>query len=85
MQLMRKALEKHQKLMRLAQDVRGCDRHLFGLQMIAKERGLDDPLLDAVFKSKAWEARSHYVLIIFQKILKFFFMSSLMTITSIYL
>jgi hypothetical protein len=43
--------------MKNATDVRGCDRHLFGLQMIAKEQGCDDPMLLEMFNSKAWFAR----------------------------
>lgn len=32
----------------------GCDRHLFGLQMIAMEQGMDTPEL---FKDPAWTKR----------------------------
>lgn len=43
--LFRVAVEKHNKLMEEATNLEGCDRHLFGLGMIAREEGLPFPQL----------------------------------------
>ena len=55
--LLKKALDKHQQLMRKAQENKGCDRHMFGLQMTAKESGTMDPLLLKIFGDGAWTRR----------------------------
>ncbi|CAG0917259.1 unnamed protein product [Notodromas monacha] len=52
--LLKKSLDKHQQLMRKAQGNMGCDRHMFGMQMIAKENGMFDQLVGEVFGPGAW-------------------------------
>jgi carnitine O-octanoyltransferase len=51
--LLVEAGKAHMKLMRDAQSGKGCDRHLFGLQMLAMEEGVQIPEL---FTSKGWKA-----------------------------
>lgn len=46
-QLLRTAMETHLRNMEEAQENRGCDRHLFGLQITALENGLPVPKLYA--------------------------------------
>lgn len=45
------AIERHNHLMKEAEQGRGCDRHLLGLRMIAKEIGEPDP---KIFADPAW-------------------------------
>ncbi|XP_071451715.1 peroxisomal carnitine O-octanoyltransferase-like isoform X3 [Hetaerina americana] len=49
--LLEKAINKHDKLMKQGKANAGCDRHLFGLQCIAMEKGLETP---EIFKDSAW-------------------------------
>lgn len=44
-QLLRKAVDRHNQLMELGKVNSGCDRHLFGLQMLARELGWKEPLI----------------------------------------
>ncbi|XP_046550844.1 peroxisomal carnitine O-octanoyltransferase-like [Haliotis rubra] len=50
-QLFLRAVSRHQQLMGESQEMNGCDRHLFGLYMTAKEEGLPMPdiFTDATF------------------------------------
>ncbi|XP_046397600.1 peroxisomal carnitine O-octanoyltransferase [Ischnura elegans] len=49
--LLEKAINKHNQLMKQGKANAGCDRHLFGLQCIAMEKGLEVP---EIFKDPAW-------------------------------
>ncbi|XP_046356169.2 peroxisomal carnitine O-octanoyltransferase-like isoform X1 [Haliotis rufescens] len=51
LQLFLRAVSRHQQLMTESQDMNGCDRHLFGLYLTAKEEGLPMPdiFTDATF------------------------------------
>lgn len=49
--LLKKAIEKHNLLMKQAKVNAGCDRHLFGLQCMALESGLEVP---EMFKHPSW-------------------------------
>ncbi|KAL3831992.1 hypothetical protein ACJMK2_023676 [Sinanodonta woodiana] len=44
-QLYMRAMDKHNRLMAEGTEMRGCDRHLLGMYMIAREEGLPVPLL----------------------------------------
>lgn len=52
MDLFKTAVERHNKLMKEAENAQGCDRHLMGLRMIAKENGQPDP---QIFADPAWK------------------------------
>lgn len=45
LKLLRKAIETHVKIMTLARNGNGIDRHLFGLWCVAFEENLDVPAL----------------------------------------
>lgn len=48
------AVAKHNRLMSEAMNAEGCDRHLFGLKILAQERGLPVPEL---YTDPAWKKR----------------------------
>ncbi|KAG8232274.1 hypothetical protein J437_LFUL011761 [Ladona fulva] len=50
-ELLQKAIKKHNLLMKQGKVNAGCDRHLFGLQCVAMESGLEMP---EIFKHPAW-------------------------------
>lgn len=52
LKLFRHACEKHDRLMNEARNNEGCDRHLTGLMLIAKELGLETP---KIFTDHAWK------------------------------
>jgi carnitine O-octanoyltransferase len=52
--LLKKACLKHDKLMAEARDNAGCDRHLLGLMLTAKELNVDTP---EIFTDHAWKKR----------------------------
>lgn len=54
LELLKKACEKHDKLMSEARNGFGCDRHLLGLMLMTKELGLE---LHDIFTDDAWKKR----------------------------
>lgn len=52
LKLLKRACEKHDKLMSEARQNAGCDRHLLGLQLMARDLKLDTP---EIFTDVAWK------------------------------
>jgi carnitine O-octanoyltransferase len=54
LKLLKKALNKHDKLMAEARENAGCDRHLLGLMLTAKELNVETP---EIFSDPSWKKR----------------------------
>ena len=54
MKMLLAAINKHNEWMAFCQEGKGCDRHLFGLAMIAMEAGMETPELftDPAYKKR---------------------------------
>ncbi len=54
LELLMKAVNKHNSLMQKSMQNKGCDRHLLGLKILALERGLELP---EIFKDSSFTKR----------------------------
>ena len=54
LRLLKRACEKHDALMNEARNNAGCDRHLLGLMLVARELGIDTP---EIYTDPAWKKR----------------------------